>query len=899
MKKIGILLFLLVFPGLSMADMPTSIDVSAFSGGTDMITPDKMDAKYSTYDGIMNIRTDDGGQLTLRNGTAKDNPTALTGSLKIRNGYNYKQIDGDEYKVWASSQGVFAGTGASYETLIGTLSASYTPDFATAQGNLWISNGFDWPMTWDGATLTTYDTTNSTGMVKARIIEWAWQRMWYTGITGERNRVYFSEALDPAYIVSLENFIDIAPDDGDYITGLLLSGDVIIVSKTHSTWAIYKMNSGAFNYRQVNPTVGCLYPTCLINFRGLPATFSHRGIEVFSESWEPISSPIDTFFQSLNEVNLGTGILEDNTAADWGAGTAFVNVDTNTYSGSVAVSSRTIYFEQTTAEDWGLGSSVNIDTTTTSGSFTGDYTKNDLVLFSTSVSALDSRSPYTPSLAVDGDDSTFWVSGGWLSGIPPSNPHTHDEWIKVDMGMAYSSTTVRVLGECGKGGSGYPPVYLKTDLQGSNDDSSWANIYTLQEYHAGTPSSFDKTIVVPDSYRYLRIYGTYVADNITLRVYSFSVDKSTDHVFTTQALDFGYNPSTWGALNSECSTPTGTSIAFQTRTSTDNINWTAYSSASTGTVIPSLSGRYLQVKSILTGTTSGLLLSPTVNNITVLAEDRGAFTSQTKNAGTDWGSWGRFVADETVPAGSDIDYYVLCSTYSAGMSAASYVTLTNGSQINSTVGPYCWVVSSFTRTSVSAIPKLNKYDIEYYGSNDNYPQMIDYEDSLYVSASTSTDLRNCVVMVYQKDNTWTKYDWDVGAWAINKGNLYYGSSQDDGQIYSAEIDDIYTDNGVEYEGTWTSKYLYAHPYLRTLFTDLWVIGEPLDSVVNFDYRTDGSDGDWTTLTSTFTATNAQYYGKMPLNEAKSARSVQLRVRSSDNFRLNRMYLNYFPVLKNE
>jgi hypothetical protein len=776
-KKVLGLLFLLGFCSILKADMPQSLPIEEFSGGVDVVSPDKINQKFGIFSLMMNVRTDDGGQLRLRNGSAKDNPTALTGSLKIRNGYNYKQVDGDEYKIWASSTSVFAATGSSYSTVITTLSASYTPDFATANGNLWLSDGYNWPGSWDGTTLTIYDTSNSTGMVKGRLIEWAWQRMWFSGVTGYRNRVYYSEALDPANINALENFIDIAPDDGDYITGLLLSGGSVYVTRTHSTWEIYIMNNGDFNYRQVNPTIGCLYNTCLINFRGYPAVWSHRGIETLTDRFNTISAPIDNFFKSLNKVDLGTGVLEDTTAADFGAGTTFANVSTTTYSGSVAIYSSTSSLEQTT---------------------------------------------------MNSEESVFWSGYGTRQSF-------------------YLDETVNISG-----------VTVGLGITGSFDKSIWISShsavypvissYTMSPLYSPAGSESGITF---------EMTGTLTAGTTYYLGLTFSGSPGAFRVETGRILSPG-DIYTRGNISRNLSGTTWTDISTETYTSDFYfiLNLSSYSSS-------------------------------------------GSFTSQAKNAGTGWGSWGAFTANETVPSGSDIDYYIQCSTYSTGRASASLVTLTNGAQVNSIIGPYCWVTSSFTRTDVSAIPKVNSYAIEYYGSNDNYPQMIDFEDSLYVSASTATDSRNCLVMVYQKDDTWTQYDWDVGAWCINKGNLYFGSSRDDGQIYKGETEDIFTDAGTEYEGSYAKGYLRVHPYLRTLFTDLWVVGEPLDSVLSIDYRTDGSSGDWTTLTTTMTATNAQFYEKIPLKESNSARTVQLRIRSSDNFRLNRLYLNYFPILKNE
>jgi hypothetical protein len=52
-------------------------------------------------------------------------------------------------------------------------------------------------------------------------------------------------------------FIDVGLDDGDQITGIKSIGNVLLVFKTTSTWAVFGSNPLDFKVRKISPTVGC------------------------------------------------------------------------------------------------------------------------------------------------------------------------------------------------------------------------------------------------------------------------------------------------------------------------------------------------------------------------------------------------------------------------------------------------------------------------------------------------------------------------------------------------------------------------------------------------------------------------------------------------------------------
>ena len=99
-----------------------------------------------------------------------------------------------------------------------------------------------------------------------------------------------------------------------------------------------------------------------------------------------------------------------------------------------------------------------------------------------------SSSGYEAYKAFDGDDATYWVGGASTIG--------NYQWIKYDFGQA-----VTVERFCIKVRSNI----IKAKIQGSNDDSTWVDLTTLNTYT--TETKITGYITNPASYRYYRVYG--------------------------------------------------------------------------------------------------------------------------------------------------------------------------------------------------------------------------------------------------------------------------------------------------------------------------------------------------------------------------------------------------------
>jgi methionine-rich copper-binding protein CopC len=85
--------------------------------------------------------------------------------------------------------------------------------------------------------------------------------------------------------------------------------------------------------------------------------------------------------------------------------------------------------------------------------------------------------------------------------------------------------------------------------------------------------------------------------------------------FTSSVFDAGRTAS-WGTVSWTANLPAGTTLTVQTSSSTDGVNWSAWSTATNGQTVASPSGRYLRYQVVLT--TTDPTLTPTLSDITFL-----------------------------------------------------------------------------------------------------------------------------------------------------------------------------------------------------------------------------------------------------------------------------------------
>lgn len=167
-----------------------------------------------------------------------------------------------------------------------------------------VVNGIDTPRKYDGTTLSTLGGSPP----HSQLVAVHKNRMWF--VVG--SRLYFSDLLDIETWPVL-NFIDISPNDGDYITALKQVSDYLVITKRHSTWILSGEGTNTFAVKRIHPNRGAYAPRSLAMVNDMLCFVSDDGI-YFSDLVQAvlISERVKDYWNTLNSRRF-------NQAACWHA----------------------------------------------------------------------------------------------------------------------------------------------------------------------------------------------------------------------------------------------------------------------------------------------------------------------------------------------------------------------------------------------------------------------------------------------------------------------------------------------------------------------------------------------------------------------------------------------------
>lgn len=164
--------------------------------------------------------------------------------------------------------------------------------FTTFMDDCIIVNGLEAPRKYDGSTLEVIGDNPPHSLY----VENHKNRLWFV----RGSRLYFSDLLNVDSWPVL-NFIDISPNDGDYITGIKQVGDYLVITKQHSTWLLSGEGVNTFAVRRVHPNKGAYASRSLTMVNDTLCFVSDDGV-YFSDLVQTviISERLRTFWRTLN-----------------------------------------------------------------------------------------------------------------------------------------------------------------------------------------------------------------------------------------------------------------------------------------------------------------------------------------------------------------------------------------------------------------------------------------------------------------------------------------------------------------------------------------------------------------------------------------------------------------------
>ena len=461
-----------------------------------------------------------------------------------------------------------------------------------------------------------------------------------------------------------------------------------------------------------------------------------------------------------------------STSEDFNAGT-LVNIDTYTASGTFRL--ETSYWTQTTASDFASGTLVNIDTTTTSGTFR--VAKTD------------------EAINQEFSDNLGWMGlhGDQYALAQSFKPSINCICTKIEIPLRKVGTPIEDL-----------PIYLKAD----NNNSPGDTLATTNIPIAEIGSNFAWEIAnIPDRNLTANTrYWIYIPQvGYTDNYYEWSADQITEHPggytngnvwFSTvgndtnfdahfriyeqhyqsssnlisQIGDLGIKPESWGNFVAT-EDLNGQTIDWyiQTSSSSDMSNPTGWEVVTNNTTPSVTLNRYVQWKSVLNATGYN---TPIVYDVTINGKITGSLTSQSNDCGSDIQQWGRLEANHTLN-GQTITYAVRTSSYSAGLTSATWYEVESGDNITAPVNQYVQWISTLTSTG-SQTPIVNNVTIYWY--------------------STPTSLfKSPIVSLHSL----TKSDGSKYIWAVSSDTIY--GSNDAGTFVSVK-----SEMSTTYDVNWTN-----------------------------------------------------------------------------------------------
>lgn len=206
----------------------------------------------------------------------------------------------DNASVSTDSLKINYDTNSEVEVLTSDMASSELFNFATLLDKVIITNGVDAPRVYDGESILLLNGNPP----YAKYVITHKNRVFMANTNTNPSRLYFSDILNIESWPVL-NFIDISPNDGNEITGLLPFSDYLIITKKQSVWLLTGEGINTFAVKRIHADKGCIAPRSLTIVDGYLCFVSDDGI-YFSDLSKCvlISERIKNYWSKLNKRRL-------------------------------------------------------------------------------------------------------------------------------------------------------------------------------------------------------------------------------------------------------------------------------------------------------------------------------------------------------------------------------------------------------------------------------------------------------------------------------------------------------------------------------------------------------------------------------------------------------------------
>ena len=271
---------------------------------------------------LQNIDFNKFGSILKRKGYTALNTSTVNSAADINGLFNYEvtrastvaslvAIAGDKAFRMDSLDGTWDNITSA--TAI-TITTGFHVDFASFQNKLFMTNGNDIPFNWDATRcsgITLSETVAELTLSKAKYVEEFNNYLFYGNVTtnsiAHPSRIHWSNLKNPE-VWTATDFIDIAQNDGQEITGLKVLADRLVVFKSRSIYNVFFTGDADVPFvlpggGKSNSAVGCVGPFSIqevdngIVFLSQDGFYFYDGFNSFKLS-DRITATLDTMSES-------------------------------------------------------------------------------------------------------------------------------------------------------------------------------------------------------------------------------------------------------------------------------------------------------------------------------------------------------------------------------------------------------------------------------------------------------------------------------------------------------------------------------------------------------------------------------------------------------------------------
>lgn len=297
-----------------------TLEMRGWAGGLNR-EADQFQLEMNETPDCLNVDFGDRGAVSKRKGYTKFSTSDPVGMTVGQHLFVWRFLGGAEWLVYVASDGkvyVTSGTTFAAPSTAPDFGSYTTPsdyDFSLVamNNNLYLSTlrGSDAPQKFDGTTWTDLAVANFDGTIgafpRARTLLVAHERIFAANVrtaggTSYRSRIYWSEPATPGTWTAL-GYIDVAPDDGQEITGTLLFGEQIVIWKNNSMFLLSGTDENTFSLYPLDSALGTESPRTAVAYGASVMFFSHlSGVWAFDGSgFKQLDKKISTYL--LDGVN--------------------------------------------------------------------------------------------------------------------------------------------------------------------------------------------------------------------------------------------------------------------------------------------------------------------------------------------------------------------------------------------------------------------------------------------------------------------------------------------------------------------------------------------------------------------------------------------------------------------